>query len=31
MKAMKKDAKSFKKRDSKVTGRQKDRRKMGVA
>ena len=30
MKAMKEDAKSFEKGDSKVTGRQKDRRKMGV-
>ena len=30
MKAMKRDAKSFEKGDSKVTGRQKDRRKMGV-
>ena len=27
---MKRDAKSFVKGDSKVTGRQKDRRKMGV-
>ena len=27
---MKEDAKSFEKGDSKVTGRQKDRRKMGV-
>ena len=27
---MKRDAKSFEKGDSKVTGRQKDRRKMGV-
>ena len=30
MKAMKRDAKSFEKGDSKVTGRQKDRHKMGV-
>ena len=30
MKAMKRDAKSFEKGDSKVTSRQKDRRKMGV-
>ena len=30
MKAMKIDAKSFEKGDSKVTGSQKDRRKMGL-
>ena len=30
MKALKREAKILKKGDSKVTGRQKDRRKMGV-